>query len=386
MANDLTEIATRIVAKSAIHLREMCVMPLLVNADFSDEVARAGDTIDVPLPSAVAVSDVTPSHQAPAPASTTLHKVSIPLANWKKAGFYLTDKEMVQILAEQSFLPMQALEAIRALANAVNESVHGEYKGVWGYVGTAGTTPFGAGVGVESATAVRKLLNRQVAPRDFRSAVLNFDAEAQALALPQFSDAEKAGDSRPKTEGEVGRKFGIHWFADDAVRTHVAGTAADGGSHTITVVGTTSAGAMSVTLKSNTGTPTLVAGDILSFAGHDQTYVVGAGVSLDATGVTVAIQPGLKANVAGASQVSVRASHVVNLAFHRDAFALAMRPMIAGTEELPGGGRMYKAMDPQTGIPLRLEVTRQYKQTVWEFDLLWGVKLVRPELAIRLAG
>ena len=43
-------------------------------------------------------------------------------------------------------------------------------------------------------------------------------------------------------------------------------------------------------------------------------------------------------------------------------------------------------LDPQTGITLRLEVSRQYKQVVWEFDLLWGSKLIRPELATRIAG
>jgi hypothetical protein len=42
--------------------------------------------------------------------------------------------------------------------------------------------------------------------------------------------------------------------------------------------------------------------------------------------------------------------------------------------------------DPQTGITLRLEVSRQYKQVTWEFDILWGAKLVRPELATRIAG
>jgi hypothetical protein len=39
-----------------------------------------------------------------------------------------------------------------------------------------------------------------------------------------------------------------------------------------------------------------------------------------------------------------------------------------------------------TGIPLRLEVKRQNKQTLWEFDVLYGVKLVEPDLAARLAG
>jgi hypothetical protein len=42
--------------------------------------------------------------------------------------------------------------------------------------------------------------------------------------------------------------------------------------------------------------------------------------------------------------------------------------------------------DPESGLSMRLEISRQYKQTVWEFDILWGVALVRPEWAVRLIG
>jgi hypothetical protein len=82
--------------------------------------------------------------------------------------------------------------------------------------------------------------------------------------------------------------------------------------------------------------------------------------------------------------VTLKASHVVNLAFHRDAFAFANRP-IADTE-FKGGNEFMQVTDPQTRITLALEISRQYKQTVWEFSLLYGVKLVRPELGVRIAG
>jgi hypothetical protein len=74
---------------------------------------------------------------------------------------------------------------------------------------------------------------------------------------------------------------------------------------------------------------------------------------------------------------------VVNLGFHRDALAFANRPLGAATATNP---RMLSMTDPVTGITLRLELTRQYKQDRWELDLLWGSKLVRAALAARLAG
>jgi hypothetical protein len=380
MANNLSAIMPKIVSVGLTTLSEQAIMPRIVNSDFAEAAARFGDTIDVPVPSTVTADDVAPAVTPPTPPSTTIDKVSIQLSNWKKASFFLTDKELGEIDGGNNFVPMQMGEALRALANAVNASVHAEYKGIYGLVGTPGTTPFAS---VAGATDARKLLNKQLAPRGARRAVLDFDAEANALGLPAFSDAEKIGTGEVKIEGEIGRKFGIDWFSDDGVVTHTAGTAA---SATVTTAAAASAGATSISLKVSSGTATLVVGDVLSIAGNSQTYAVTAAATLDATGVSVAVSPALKAAASSGAAVSVRASHVVNLAFHRDAFALAMRPLSSGTNDLRLGNQMFAATEPRTGISLRLEVSRQYKQTVWEFDVLWGVKLVRPQLAVRIAG
>jgi hypothetical protein len=39
-----------------------------------------------------------------------------------------------------------------------------------------------------------------------------------------------------------------------------------------------------------------------------------------------------------------------------------------------------------SGVALRMEVVRQNKQTLFDFDVLYGAACVRPELAVRLAG
>jgi len=384
MANDLSAVMPKILARGLMALREQAIMPRLVNADYSADAAKKGDTIDVPLPSAIAATDVTPSHMPPATESTSISTVQIALNNWKKAGFHLTDRELLEIDGDESFVPMQMSEAVRALANAVNASVHGEYAGIFGFVGAAGTTPFASSV--DAATAARKLLNKQLAPRENRRAVLDFDAETNALGLPQFSDAEKAGSASVKIEGEIGRKFGIDWYADDGVPVHQAGTASDDASFAITTGAPGTAGDAAIVLKTDTGAPTVRTGDVLRFAGHGQSYVATSGATLTGAGVSVPVAPALKADVADNADVVVQASHVVNVAFHRDAYALAMRPLAAGLADLSLGNRILSMTDAKTGLSLRLEVSRQYKQTVWEFDVLWGVKLVRPELAVRIAG
>lgn len=402
MANVLDNVLPKILARALIVLRETAAMPRVVNGDYSDEAAQKGDTIDVPIPTAVGVSDVTPSNVLPAPTDTTTEKVQIPLNNWRKSdAVFLTDKEMVEIDKQEHFLPMQMGESVRALANDINLSVHNQYRGVYGMAGTPGTTPFQSTV--RGATQTRKLLNQQLAPKGARRGVLDFDAEAEALALSQFADAEKTLSNQVKIEGEIGRKYGTDWLADDQVVTHTAGTIDSGSGNRNPLVdeaGNLAIGAVSMDIDETSLTGTLVVGDIFTFAGHGQQYVVTGNVaSAEFTGdvedgtytaatnaiTSLTFQPALVAAVLDDEVITVEDTHVVNLVFHRDAFALAMRPLLSSSIE-GLGTQMMTVQDPVTGLVLRLEVQRQYKQVTWEFDALWGVKLVRPQLATRLAG
>lgn len=382
MANSLDNIMPKILARGLLALREQAVMPRLVNGDYSTEAAQKGKTIDVPIPSAQQASDVTPAPVYSSAPSNTPGVVQVQLNNWKKSNFYLTDKEMVEIDRNAHFMPMQVSEAIRALANVVNENILNEYKGVYGFAGTEGVTPFASTV--TGATDSRKVLNQQRAPRTNRRGVLDYDAEANALALSPFSDADKIMSAQVKIEGEIGRKFGLDWVADDAVPTHVAGSLSTPGA---VVASAAAAGASSIKISSASAQGNILKGDIFTIAGDTQTYVVQQTVSAVTSGAQFAISfdPPLKAAVSSEA-ITIKKTHVVNLVFHRDAFAFANRPLVQSTQDMALGSRIMSMTDPQTGITLRLEVSRQYKQVTWEFDILWGAKLVRPELAARLAG
>src|SRR5215831_9921950 len=175
MSNSLSNVMPKLLARGLMALREQAIMPRIINGDYSADAAQKGDTIDVPIPSIVPASDVTPSNTPPVPGDSAPTKVQIVLSNWKKSNFFLNDKELNDIDANKNYLPIQSSEAIRSLANAINASVLAEYKSVYGYVGTAGTTPFAT-----DASAIinaRKTLHAQLCPRADRRAVLNFDAE-----------------------------------------------------------------------------------------------------------------------------------------------------------------------------------------------------------------
>lgn len=399
MANTLTNILPKVLARGLMSLRTRCIMPRLVNSDYGTEASKKGSTIDIPVPVAVGTTSVSPSNVLVAPTDLTPGVVQVSLDQWYQNNpIGLTDKELCEIDANEHFLPMQLEEAIKALATVVNQHIIGKYKGtargVYGVAGdTYGTDPFGSTQGVSGATLARKVLNQQLCPKTDRRGVVDFACEANMLDLAAFSDAEKIMSAVVKMEGEIGRKYAIDWVADDDVPTHTAGTLEAAG----TAVSTNVAGNSyaTITLTGGTG-ETLLLGDIISFAGDSQTYCVIAGTTgdysegvytfgSDPDTVVVSVVPDIQVSVSGAA-VTKGDSHVVNMAFHRDAFAFATRPLLDVSQDFSLGSKMLSMQDPVTGLILRLEVSRQHKQTVWEYDLLWGADLIRPEFATRIIG
>jgi len=372
MANTITEVLPKLLAQGLMALRQNAVMPRLVNRAYESLAGEKGSTITIPIPSAITAQDVAPANTPPSTADVAPTSVTIALNKWKEAPFYLTDKDMLEVM--NGTIPMQASEAVKAVCNQVEADLFSLYTQVYGYAGTAGTTPFASDL--TAFTAARGVLNKQLAPKDPRSVVLDVDAETNAINLPAFQYAAYRGDTEGITEGTIGRKLGSLWTADQNVVTHTTGAAASYQTN-----GAATAGATSVTI--DTGTGAFVAGDIVTFTGHTQTYAVQSSVG-GATATSITVSPALKVNVGDNVAITKKASHVVNLAFHRDAIALVSRPF-SGADPL-GIGHYLSAIDEVSGLALRLEVSREHKRTRFSYDCLYGCQLVRPEFIARIAG
>lgn len=380
MANTLTNVIPQILAQGLLALRSRVVMPRLVNRDYERDAREKGDTIDVTIPSAVVANDVVPAATSQAVTDISPTKVQIALSNWKEAAFTMSDKEIAEAMS--GTLPMQASEAVNALARVINASVLAEYVDVYGFAGAAGTNPFATDT--SGVTSARKVLNLQLAPLADRRLVLDPDAEASALDLRAFQDASFRADAMGIIEGQIGRKFGFDVFMDQQIPTHTAGTLSDGSNHRALINDAAVAiGQTSVDMDSTTLTGTVVVGDIFTVAGDSQQYVVTAGATAAANAINVSFDPPAKVAWANDAQVDFVDTHVVNLAFHRDAFALASRPL---SDDGLASGRIASVTDPVSGLSLRLEVSREHKRTRWSYDVLWGTQCVRPALAARLLG
>jgi hypothetical protein len=375
--NTTSNIVNTIFAQGLVALREMAVMPRFVNLDYSTQPGQRGSTIQISVPAAITTGNVTPSNTPPDDTGITPTAKTITLDQWKEAPFFLNDKEILEI--DEGFANKQITESIRSLANTVDSAILALYTKVYGYGGAAGTTPFANDY--SEFTTARAALNRQLAPKTpDRYCVVDEDAEANAVNLRPFTDKSYRGNGDTLLTGEIGRILGAMWAMDQNVPTHTAGTASGATTDNTGYA----LGIKTVTLAS-AGTGTILVGDIITFAGDTQTYTVVTGDADVSGGGTVVFEPGLKVAIAASTTaITVKSSHVCNMLFNRDAFALATRP--AEASDALNLANRRSMVDPVSGLALTLEVSRQHYRTRYAFSILYGVLCVRPEFAARIAG
>ena len=389
MPNALNEVMPKLLAQGLQTLRQNAVMPRLAFRRYEALAGERGSVVEVPIPAAVPARDVAPGVVPPASQDIKPGKTIIPLNFWKEAPFYLTDKDRLEVM--DGVIPMQAAEAVKSVCNAVDVYlIEQAYKMSFSHAGTAGTTPFAADTGAYDT--VRRMLNSENIAVGDRHVVLDPFAESNVTKLSDFRQADRRGDQQGILENEIGRKLGASWWMDQNMPFHTRGTAPAGA---VTVSGAQAVGAGSASYADGSGTLLVAiaagangqakAGDLFTVAGQTQQYVVLDDIALNgASTALLHIFPALRTAVAGAEAVSIVASHRVNLFLQRNSLALASRPLQSVDDGL--GARILSAVDEVTGLILRLEVTRQHKQTQFSFDILCGAKAIRPEGIARILG
>jgi hypothetical protein len=222
---------------------------------------------------------------------------------------------------------------------------------------------------------------------DNRRAVLDPNAEANLLGISNVLQFDQRGDAGGIINGTIGRKLGVDWYMDQNVPTYTPGAAWATG-YTAGAAGGGSVGDSTLNIVNATATGAINPGDIFTLVAdtvYGQQYVVLATAAVVATTtLAISIYPALRTTVAtGATLVVVGTAYTANLMFHRDAFAWASRPL----GDISGLGNTFQSVaDPISGAALRLEISRQYKQTTFSYDVLGGANVIRPELGVKLLG
>jgi hypothetical protein len=379
VSNTITNVLPKILAQGVKALRQQAVMALLVNRDLQADAVKKGNVVNVPIPSAVIARAVTPGVTFAANGDSSPTNAAVTLDQWYEAPLNLSDNDFVSV--DEMFLGMQASEAIKSLANNVDSFILGKHTGFFGYTGTPGSTPFNASL--LNAVTARKILGVNLAPVQNRRMVIDPSAEANLLQVSEVLRFDGRGDQGGIIEGEIGRKLGFDWFMDQNVTTFTPGTGWVTGFSVSTTTGVS--GGSTLHVLNATASGTIKVGDVFTLGTGSLQYVVTANATASSTvGIDLTIYPPLSAAVSVGTTLAVVASaYTVNVAFHRDAWAFASRPLMGAFQ---AGNVFQSPTDPISGIALRLELSRQYKQETLSYDILYGANVIRPELGCKILG
>jgi hypothetical protein len=273
----------------------------------------------------------------------------------------------------------QIQQAIRAITNTVESFAAGvAYKGASRAFGTAGTTPFASNF--NEVAELRQILVDNGATMDDGTAslVINTVAGTRLRNLAQLQKVNEAGNDQLLRQGELLNLQGLMLKESAGISFVTAGT---GASYTTSTAGY-AVGATAITLI--TGTGTVLAGDIVTFAGDTNQYVVAAGVS--APGVITLAMPGLRKAIAGAATaMTTSGNYTANLAFKQSAIEVAMRPMAN-----PAGGDAavdsLTVQDPRSGLVFTVDAYKGFKKAMFMVSAVYGAKVWKPEFVAVLKG
>ncbi len=359
--------------ESLIQLEKALGMAGRVHRGHDKAPQQKGSVIAIRKPGSFTAQDA-PSD----PQDVDAGEVQVRLDNWKEVKFALTDKELSA--TGEAIIDDHIRPAAVALADAIDQSLCGLYAEVPWHHDVAATA------GVTDIVAVRRRMFDNLVPlRD--PAMLHWmvdgDIEADLLSQAAFTQWQGSGEvgARAQVSGALGQRFGFNFFANQNVATHTPGTLS---ATSAALQGAHAKGATSVTLDAGTLTGTLKRGDTFVINGHAQRYAVTADATASGNAVTASITPALARDHADNAAVTVSLDeHSASLAFHRNAFALAMAPLSELGNQL--GAKVATVADPVTGLALRsrLFYDGNNSKVFVALDALWGVKTLDPNLAVR---
>ncbi len=383
-ANTLTGLIPDLYAGLDVVSRELVGFIPSVFRNASAERAAVGENITYPIAPAAATFDITPSMTTPEPNDQTIGYGQMSISKSKGIAFGWVGEEQRGLNNGPGYLTVQAdmfAQGLRALVNEMESDIGlAAALGASRATGTSGTTPFGTNTG--DAAQVRKILDDNGAPASERSLVINTTAGAALRTLTQLTKANEAGTTMTLRDGELLNLAGLSIKESAVSRSHTKGT---GASATTNNAGY-AVGATTITLAS-AGTGTIVAGDVITFAGDTNKYVVVTGDADVSGGGTVVIQaPGLRQAIpASTTAITVLNSYSANVAFCRSAIHLVARAPALPQE---GDSAIDSMMltDPRSGMTFEVRLYAGYRKIRAEVAAAWGWKVVKPAHTALLLG
>ena len=381
MANILTKLIPDLYQNLDEVSRELTGFLPSVARNSSAARAALGESVTVPVSTAMESGDVTPSMNVPEPKDFTMDNVAIQITKSRNVSFGLTGEEFQGLnngVGANYILGENIKQAVRTLANEMEKDVAIEaaISSSRAY-GTAGTTPFAANL--SDAAQIKKIMDDNGAPMSGRSLIVDTTAGVNLRSLTQLTNVGDAGTNMTLRQGELLNMFGIS-IKESAGIQNVAQSVIEG-----VTLEAVDAGATELTIKAATS-GSLKAGDIITIAGDDNKYVVAvANSALSPAGKIKIAKPGLLHGAADGAAVTVVAASARNIAFTQNAIQLVTR-----APALPAGRDAavdsYIMTDSRSGMAFEVRVYQGYRKMRMEVACAWGVKVIKPEHVVTLLG
>jgi hypothetical protein len=260
---------------------------------------------------------------------------------------------------------------------------------------------------VGSAATFRTILNgRKILVDNLAGATnlkINLDTQTNVDMVDVLKGLfqDSASISKQYLEGMLGRTAGFEFFENTLMPRHTTGTDDGTGDYL-----TDGAGQTGNTLVIDTGTGTLLRGDIFTIAGVNrvhpeskqdtgnlQQFVVSTSTGASATSLVFEpeiVPSGARQNVSNAAADGqavtkvggVSATHDISLGYAKDAFTFVTADL-----RMPKG-LDFAAREVMDGISMRIltdfDITNDEFPT--RIDVLYGFKTIRPQIAVRYAN
>lgn len=382
MANTLTNLIPDLYSNLDVVSRELTGFIPAVTLDPVASRAALNETVYSFAAPAAAAGDITPAVTPPDDGDQTIGSVPISITKARRVPFRWNGEQTRGVNngpGNFNIRDAQLQQAIRTLTNEIETDLAALYAVCSRAAGATGTTPFATVNDYTAASLSRKILVDNGAPQSDLQLVLDTTAGANIRGKQSAVDA--AGTSSILRQGVLLDISGMMVRESGQITEPAVGTEA---SATTDAAGY-AVGATVITLKTGVGTGTVLDGDVVTFAGDANQYIVVDGdADVDAGELTLA-EPGLRVAISGEVAIAVIASSPRNMAFHRGAIVLAQR-----LPALPDGGDLAvdraTVTDPRSGLSFEVAMYAQYRQMQYEVSTAWGVKMVKPEHACNLLG
>lgn len=384
MANTLTNLATDILVSHDRVLRELVGFIPSVTINAGAERVAYNDTVRSFFTRPVTPdTSYAPAMTIPEGTDQTIDTKTMTLNNYASVKIPWTGEDVKHVNNGFGFDAIrgdQFSQALRGIFNLIEAGVAVAAKqGSSRAYGTAGTTPFASNF--NEIPQLRKILADNGVPFDGQvSLVMDTTAGANLRSLATLNKVNESGDSSMLRQGTMLDLQGFMLKESAGISLHTKGT---GSGYALNNASGYPVGSTSIAV--DTGSGTILAGDIFtnSQSGRDTNkYVVNT--ALSGGSLTIGA-PGNRVAWVDNDTVAIGNNYTPNMAFHRSAIELAIRP----PSQPPGGDAADDTIlvtDPLTGVTIEFALYRGYQKVMIEARCFWAVKVWKPEMVATLIG